>query len=338
MKQYLDIAQEILDEGVYKDDRTGTGTVSYFSPRSFRHDLREGFPLLTTKKMFFRGIAEELIWFLSGSRNIKPLVDKDVKIWDGNGYDYYLKRFKEGAFKTHSPAYTFDEWKDTIRQSSSKEPSIGDLGNIYGHQWRNFGGHTVSHRYTETFNQYDPTVQYIMAPGGSKKSTDVYYDEIVPGADQVKGVIESLKNNPDSRRHIINAWNAKDVKDQSAALPPCHVMYMFAVEGNHLHMTMVQRSADWFLGSPFNIASSALLLTLVAREVGLTPARLIVTYGDAHIYQNHIDQIKEQLTREPLPLAELVIHGDKDIFNLTYDDFEVKNYQSHKAIKGKMSV
>ena len=310
MKQYLGIAKEILDKGVVKTDRTGTGTVSLFSPTNFECDLREGFPLLTTKKMFFRGIVEELLWFLSGSSNIKPLVDKDVKIWDGNGYDYYIKRFNRGDFDRLIDTdniklpLTFDEWKQAIRDSSESEPDIGDLGNIYGKQWRNFGSQTVQRT----------------------------------GADQVKGVIESLKNNPDSRRHIINAWNSKDINEGEMALPPCHVMYQFYVEGDLLHMKMYQRSADVFLGVPFNIASCGLLLTLIAREVGLTPARLIIDYGDAHIYLNHVEQIQEQLTREPYTLAKIEVREGVRLDELQESDITLANYQSHGRIKGIMAV
>ena len=310
MKQYLGIAKEILDKGVVKTDRTGTGTVSLFSPTNFECDLREGFPLLTTKKMFFRGIVEELLWFLSGSSNIKPLVDKDVKIWDGNGYDYYIKRFNRGDFDRLIDTdnlklpLTFDEWKQALRDSSESEPDIGDLGNIYGKQWRNFGSQTVQRT----------------------------------GADQVKGVIESLKNNPDSRRHILNAWNAQDIEEGEMALPPCHVMYQFYVEGDLLHMKMYQRSADVFLGVPFNIASCGLLLTLIAREVGLTPARLIIDYGDAHIYLNHVEQIQEQLTRNPYTLATIEVREGVRLGELREADITLTNYQSHGRIKGVMAV
>lgn len=310
MKQYLGIAKEILDKGVVKTDRTGTGTVSLFSPTNFECDLREGFPLLTTKKMFFRGIVEELLWFLSGSSNIKPLVDKNVKIWDGNGYDYYIKRFNRGDFDRLIDTdnlklpLTFDVWKQAIRDSSESEPDIGDLGNIYGKQWRNFGGKTDQRT----------------------------------GYDQVRGVIESLKNNPDSRRHIINAWNAYDIEEGEMALPPCHVMYQFYVEGGLLHMKMYQRSADVFLGVPFNIASCGLLLTLIAREVGLTPARLIIDYGDAHIYLNHVEQIKEQITREPYTLATIEVREGVSLDELQEADITLANYQSHGRIKGVMAV
>lgn len=305
MKAYQEILQEILDKGVEKEDRTGTGTISYFSPQSFEHDLRYGFPLLTTKKVFFRGVVEELLWFLSGSTNIKPLVDKDVKIWDGNGYDYYVKCLnkRNEALGTSFKPLSKDGWKDNIRLSTEKEPGIGELGKVYGNQWRNFGGRR--------------------------------FDD---GYDQVQEVIDSLKNNPDSRRHIINAWNGKDIAQGNLALPPCHVMYQFYVEGELLHMKMTQRSADFFLGVPFNIASSALLLSLIAREVGKSPARLIIEYGDAHIYTDHLKQVKEQLGREPYGLPQITIKGFSDIFHVTADDIVLRNYKSHDKLTGKMSV
>lgn len=347
MKQYLGIAKEILDKGVVKTDRTGTGTVSLFSPTNFECDLREGFPLLTTKKMFFRGIVEELLWFLSGSSNIKPLVDKDVKIWDGNGYDYYVKRFNRGDFDRLIDTdniklpLTFDEWKQAIRDSSESEPDIGDLGNIYGKQWRNFGSQTVERRvYVEEPNEWEgePEIHYLISNKKPNNQKGFTYTEQLTGADQVKGVIESLKNNPDSRRHIINAWNAHDVEEGEMALPPCHVMYQFYVEGDLLHMKMYQRSADVFLGVPFNIASCGLLLTLIAREVGLTPARLIIDYGDAHIYLNHVEQIKEQLTREPYTLATIEVREGVSLDELQEADITLTNYQSHGRIKGIMAV
>ena len=298
MKQYIDVVSEILSKGVVKGDRTGTGTLSLFSPPSFECDLREGFPLLTTKKMFFRGISEELLWFLSGSSNMKPLVDKNVKIWDGNGYDFYLKRFNRGDFTDRHTLLSIDEWKQEIKDSQEDNPDIGCLGDIYGKQWRNFGGKT----------------------------------------DQVQGIIDSLTNNPDSRRHILNAWNAHDIEEGEMALPPCHVMYQFYVEGGLLHMKMYQRSADVFLGVPFNIASCGLLLTLIAREVGLTPARLIIDYGDAHIYVNHLEQIGEQVSREPYPLARIEIAPGKSIFELETSDITLTGYHSHGRLTGRMAV
>lgn len=298
MKQYINLINEIVSKGVVKGDRTGTGTLSLFSPSQFECDLRDGFPLLTTKKMFFRGISEELLWFLSGSGNIKPLVDSGVKIWDGNGYDFYLKRFNRGDFGSNHLLLNQDDWKQAIKDSQDANPDIGDLGNIYGKQWRSFGGET----------------------------------------DQVTNLIQSLKYNPESRRHILNAWNARDIEEGNMALPPCHVMYQFYVEGELLHMKMYQRSADVFLGVPFNIASCGLLLTLIAREVGLTPARLIIDYGDAHIYTNHLEQIGEQVSREPYPLARIEIAPGKSIYELTTSDITLTGYHSHGRLTGIMAV
>lgn len=347
MKQYINLVNEIVSKGVVKGDRTGTGTLSLFSPSQFECDLRDGFPLLTTKKMFFRGISEELLWFLSGSGNIKPLVDKDVKIWDGNGYDYYIKRFNRGDFDRLIDTdniklpLTFEEWKQAIRDSSESEPDIGCLGDIYGKQWRNFGSQTVERRvYVEEPNGWldEPEIHYLISNKKPNNQKGFTYTEQLTGTDQVKGVIESLKNNPDSRRHIINAWNARDIEEGNMALPPCHVMYQFYVEGDLLHMKMYQRSADVFLGVPFNIASCGLLLTLIAREVGLTPARLIIDYGDAHIYTNHLEQIGEQVSREPYPLARIEIAPGKTIYELTTSDITLTGYHSHGRLTGMMAV
>lgn len=305
MKNYLETLQTILDNGVEKGDRTGTGTISLFSPKPFEHDMRNGFPLLTTKKVFFRGVVEELLWFLSGNTNIKPLVDADVRIWDGNGYDYYVKRvnYTNQRAGTDNKPLSFTGWRDAIKMSIVPNPTLGELGNIYGSQWRDFGR-----------------------------------TSLLDGHDQVREVINSLKDKPDSRRHIINAWNSRDIKEDKLALPPCHVLYQFYVEGDLLHMKMYQRSADYFLGKPFNIASSALLLMMIAREVGKTPARLIIDDGDAHIYQDHVEQVKEQLKREPYGLPTVEILGDSDLFNVEVEDIKLNSYKHHPPIKGKMSV
>ena len=305
MKNYLETLQTILDNGVEKGDRTGTGTISLFSPKPFEHDMRNGFPLLTTKKVFFRGVVEELLWFLSGSSNIKPLIDKDVKIWDGNGYDYYHKSLRKTnkAMGTEHKELSFDTWKERIKNSLVPEPGIGDLGRIYGVQWRDYG-----------------------------------QTSLLDGYDQVRGVVNSLRDNPNGRRHIINAWNGKDIAEGKMALPPCHMSYQFYVEGDCLHMMMYQRSADMFLGVPFNIASSALLQTLVAREVGLVPARLIINYGDAHIYSDHVEQCRVLLGREPLRLPKIRITGKSDLFNVKSEQIELIGYKHQGSLPGKMSV
>ena len=265
MKQYLDLLQRILNEGTRKDDRTGTGTVSVFG-HQMRFDLSEGFPLLTTKKMFTRGIIEELLWFISGDTNKKTLQAKNVHIWDAWGDD-----------------------------------ETGELGPIYGHQWR-------------AWQDYD---------GGS--------------IDQLMNAIETIKTNPDSRRIIVSSWNVAQI-DQMG-LPPCHCFFQFYVADGKLSLQLYQRSADTFLGVPFNIASYALLVMMVAQVTGLQPGTFVHTLGDAHIYLNHLDQVKLQLSREPLPLPAMVLNPDvKDIRDFRIEDFHLEGYQCHPAIKGEVSV
>ena len=264
MKQYLDLLEHVLDKGVRKEDRTGTGTISVFG-HQMRFDLSNGFPLLTTKKLHVKSIIHELLWFLNGDTNIKYLTDHGVKIWN--------------------------EWSD----------ENGDLGHIYGYQWRSWP-----------------------APDGSK-------------IDQISDLITSLTKNPDSRRHIVSAWNVGDLTNM--ALPPCHVLFQFYVAGGKLSCQLYQRSADIFLGVPFNIASYSLLLMMVAQVTGLEPFEFVHTLGDAHIYLNHLDQVKLQLSREPKKLPEMKINpAVKDIFSFRFDDFELINYDPHPHIKGQISV
>ncbi|MCR4559754.1 MAG: thymidylate synthase [Bacteroidales bacterium] len=264
MKQYLDLLQTILDKGTKKQDRTGTGTISYFGYQ-MRFPLSEGFPLVTTKKVHLKSIIYELLWFLNGDTNIKYLQDNGVRIWN--------------------------EWAD----------ENGDLGPVYGYQWRHW-----------------------RTPQGKE-------------VDQIKNLIEGLKNNPDSRRHIVSAWNPADVDDM--ALPPCHTMFQFYVNDNRLSCQLYQRSGDSFLGVPFNIASYALLTMMVAQVCGFELGDFVHTLGDAHIYLNHLEQVKLQLSREPYPLPQMVINPNvKDIFSFKYEDFEIKNYQCHPTIKGEISV
>jgi len=264
MKQYLDLLKTILDKGVKKQDRTGTGTISYFGYQ-MRFDLSEGFPLVTTKKIHLKSIIYELLWFLAGDTNVKYLQDNGVRIWN--------------------------EWAD----------ENGDLGPVYGYQWRHW-----------------------KTPEGKE-------------IDQIKNLISSIKNNPDSRRHIVSAWNPADV--DSMALPPCHTMFQFYVSEGKLSCQLYQRSGDSFLGVPFNIASYALLTKMVAQVCGLKPGVFVHTLGDAHIYLNHLDQVKLQLSREPYPLPEMEINPEvKDIFSFKYEDFKIKNYQYHPTIKGVISV
>jgi thymidylate synthase len=264
MKQYLDLLDHVLNHGNKKEDRTGTGTISTFGYQ-MRFNLQDGFPLLTTKKLHLKSIIYELLWFLNGDTNIKYLNEHKVKIWD--------------------------EWAD----------ENGDLGNIYGYQWRSWP-----------------------APNGES-------------VDQIAQIIDSIKNNPDSRRHIVSAWNVADLKNM--ALPPCHILFQFYVADGKLSCQLYQRSADIFLGVPFNIASYAILLKMVAQATGLEPYEFIHTLGDAHIYLNHIEQVKLQLTREPKSLPNLKMNPNKkDIFSFEFEDFELVDYDPHPHIKGAISV
>ena len=264
MKQYLDLLQRIMDEGVDKSDRTGTGTRSIFG-HQMRFNLADGFPLLTTKKVHTRSVFGELLWFLKGDTNIKWLHDNKITIWD--------------------------EWAD----------ENGDLGPIYGYQWRSW-----------------PT------PSGEK-------------IDQIAKVIESIRNNPDSRRHIVSAWNVADVDDM--ALPPCHTMFQFYVAEGKLSAQLYQRSGDVFLGVPFNIASYALLIHLVAQVTGLEPGEFVHTLGDAHIYSNHFDQVELQRSRDTRPLPTIRINPDvRDIDAFELSDIEVVGYDPHPAIKAPIAV
>ena len=264
MKQYLQLLNRILTEGVKKDDRTGTGTLSVFG-NQMRFDLSEGFPLLTTKKLHLKSIIYELLWFLRGDTNIKFLKDHGVSIWD--------------------------EWAD----------ATGELGPIYGHQWRSWPDYN----------------------GGT--------------IDQISAVIEQIKHHPESRRMIVSAWNVAEVPQM--ALPPCHCMFQFYVANGKLSLQLYQRSADTFLGVPFNIASYALLLMMVAQVTGLKPGEFIHTTGDTHLYLNHIEQAKLQLSREPRPLPTMRINPDvKDIFSFSYEDFQLENYNPWPHIKAEVSV
>ena len=290
MKQYLDLCRYILENGQKRQDRTGTGTISTFGYQ-MRFNLEEGFPLLTTKKVFYRGIFEELLWFLSGSTNIKPLVDKNVKIWNEWPYEAY-KKLPEFKGETQ------DEFIEKIRNDEAFAKKYGDLGPVYGKQWRDFGG-----------------------------------------VDQITDVIEGIKKNPFSRRHMVVAYNPAEVKDM--ALPPCHSLFQFYVsaDGKKLSCQLYQRSGDLFLGVPFNIASYALLLCMVAQVCGLEPYEFVHTFGDVHIYLDHIDQINEQLSREPRKLPKLELNKEiKNIFDFKYEDIKITDYDPWPAIKGKVSV
>jgi len=264
MKQYLDLLDHVLKNGVEKPDRTGTGTISVFGYQ-MRFDLQQGFPVMTTKKLHLRSIIHELLWFLKGETNLAYLHANNVTIWD--------------------------EWAD----------EKGDLGHIYGYQWRSWPG---------------PDGQFI---------------------DQINKVVNSIRQNPDSRRHIVSAWNVGDL--DKMALPPCHVLFQFYVAGGKLSCQLYQRSCDIFLGVPFNIASYALLTMMMAQVTGLKPGDFVHTLGDAHIYLNHLDQVRLQLTREPFPLPQMIINPERNsIFDFIYEDFQLTNYQSHPHIKGEISV
>lgn len=292
MKQYLDMCRYILEHGEDRPDRTGTGTRSVFGYQT-RYDLREGFPLLTTKKMYLRPIAEELLWFIKGDTNIKYLVDRNVKIWNEWPYEDFKK-------SEDFNGETLEEFVEKIKNDDEFAKKHGNLGPVYGAQWRNFNNE---------------------------------------GTDQLMKLIDSLKNNPFSRRHIISAWNPSQVDEM--ALPPCHTLMQFYVSSDQKYLScqLYQRSADTFLGVPFNIASYALLTCMLAQVCGYEPKEFIYTIGDAHIYKNHFDVVKTQIEREPLPLPHLVLNKDIDnLFDFKIEDIKLEGYQSHGPLKGKVSV
>lgn len=265
MQQYLNLLQDVLDNGSPRMDRTGTGTTSVFG-RQVRYDLADGFPLVTTKKVHLKSVIHELLWFLAGDSNVRYLKENGVRIWD--------------------------EWADEV---------TGDLGPVYGVQWRSWN-----------------------SPDGET-------------IDQVARVVDQIRTNPHSRRHIVSAWNVADIPEM--ALPPCHTMFQFFVDGDRLSLQLYQRSADLFLGVPFNIASYSLLLMMVAQVTGYEPGEFIHTLGDTHIYSNHMEQVAEQLNRAPRPLPQMVLNPDvRDLFGFTYDDFTLMGYDPHPAIRGMVSV
>jgi len=290
MKEYLDLCREVLEKGTKRIDRTGTGTISYFGPQ-IRIDLSKGFPLLTTKKVSFKLILTELLWFIKGSTNIKELVRKNNNIWNEWPFEKYKK-------SNDYHGESLEEFITKIKEDDTFADKYGNLGPVYGKQWRDFNG-----------------------------------------VDQLLELEEGLKNNPFSRRHIISAWNPVDVKEM--LLPPCHSFMQFYVsgDGKKLSCKLYQRSGDIFLGVPFNIASYSLFTIMLAKTCGYEPGEFVHTFGDAHIYLNHLDQINEQLSREPKELPELIIKRDvKSIIDFVDEDFELINYDPHPAIKGKVSV
>lgn len=288
MKQYLDLCRHVMENGSSKDDRTGTGTRSIFGYQ-MRFNLEEGFPLLTTKRVYLRAIIHELLWFITGDTNIKYLVDNDVRIWNEWPYE---------TFKNHKDykGESLEEFVEKIKTDDSFAKKHGNLGPVYGEQWRNFNGY-----------------------------------------DQLLNVIEEIKRNPHSRRLIVNAWNPPKLKEM--ALPPCHMMFQFYVKDGKLSLQLYQRSADIFLGVPFNIASYSLLLMMVAQVTGLEPYEFVHTLGDAHIYSNHFDQINLQLSREPRALPKMKINPNvKNITDFKFEDFELTDYKPHPGIKGAVAV
>lgn len=288
MKQYLDMCRYILENGKIKDDRTGTGTISVFGYQ-MHFDLNAGFPLLTTKKVHLKSIIHELLWFISGDTNIKYLVDNGVKIWN----DWPYAKFQKCAEYQNE---TMDEFIEKVKNDSEFAKKYGNLGPVYGKQWRDFNG-----------------------------------------VDQLSDLIDQIKNNPNSRRLIISAWNPSEIKDM--ALPPCHCFMQFYVNDSKLSCQLYQRSADVFLGVPFNIASYSLFTMMIAQVCNLGVGEFVHTIGDAHIYSNHVEQINLQLSREPRDLPKMIINPEvKSIYDFKYEDFELVDYNPHKGIKGKVAV
>ncbi|MBP9802408.1 thymidylate synthase [Patescibacteria group bacterium] len=293
MQQYLDLLKKIKDEGSDKGDRTGTGTRSLFGAQ-MRFDLNAGFPILTTKKVFLKGIIHELLWFLAGDTNIKYLVDNDVHIWDAWPYAEYKK--KMGVDDSH--LLSQEEFIQKIKSDQEFADKWGDLGPVYGYQWRNFNSQ---------------------------------------GIDQIQNVIDTLKKNPDSRRILVVTYNP--VQADSMMLPPCHALFQFYVSDKKLSCQMYQRSADVFLGVPFNIASYALLTMMIAQVTDLELGDFVHTFGDVHIYKNHFEQVDLQLSRTPKKLPTMKINPEvKDIFSFKYEDFVLEGYESDPSIKAPIAV
>jgi thymidylate synthase len=375
-KQYTSLLQDILDNGVSKMDRTGTGTISVFG-RQIRHKMREGFPLLTTKKMAWKTMVTELMWFLRGDTNIKFLVDNNCHIWDGDAYQAYIKRYNKGEYvgktkllenskknRTLTEPFTIEEFIDKIKTDDEFAKQWGELGPVYGKQWRSWG---------KDFKQIP------------NETGDGVYNITTTGIDQIQNLINDLKTNPDSRRLMVNAWNVGEL-DQMV-LPPCHYGFQVYTRelseserfnwygnkiGSHMHHDHIvhemnqenvptraislmwnQRSVDTFLGLPFNIASYGLLLEIIAKEVNMIPEELIGNLGDVHLYNNHIEQAKEQIGREPFELPKLwcldeyhylmdkelvgTIPFNEKIEEFRSDFFTMHNYESHPAIKAPLS-
>jgi thymidylate synthase len=288
MKQYHKLIEDVLTHGLDKEDRTKTGTRSLFGYQ-MRFDLSEGFPLVTTKKVYHKAIVHELLWFIKGDTNIKYLVDNGVNIWNEWPYENFKK-------SSDFQGETLEIFVEKIKNDQAFAMKFGDLGPVYGAQWRNFNG-----------------------------------------VDQLKWILDTIKHTPDSRRMVLSAWNPAEISQM--ALPPCHTLIQFYVNQGKLSLQLYQRSGDIFLGIPFNIASYALFLHMMAQVSNLEVGDFVHTIGDAHIYHNHIDQVKLQITRTPYPLPKLKLNPDiKDLFSFTFDDVVLENYISHPKITGKVAV
>ncbi len=304
-EQYLELLKDILKNGKYKDDRTKTGTKSLFG-RQLRYDLSKGFPLLTTKKMFLKGIIYELLWFLRGESNIKYLVDNGVHIWDEWPYKYYVRKNKGKKILSQ------EEYVEKIKTDKKFAEKWADLGPVYGVQWRHW-----------------------------KKSVTGRDKSGRGEVDQIRQVIEDIKKTPYSRRLIVTAWNPAEIEDivEREGLPPCHTIFQFYVNNGKISVQLYQRSADSFLGVPFNIASYALLLMMVAQVTGLKPGEFVHTFGDVHIYSNHMKQVREQLKRKPKKLPRIKINPNvKDISKFKFEDFTLENYDPYPPIKAPVAV
>ena len=301
MKQYLDLMQHIKNNGIRKDDRTGTGTLSTFGYQ-MRFDLDDGFPLVTTKKVHLKSIIHELLWFIQGDTNIKYLVSNGVNIWNDWPFQSWLRDTEQDKkFTMYSKAWRerMTDFVELIKEDEKFADQYGDLGPIYGRQWRNF-----------------------------------------EGVDQLDGLVKDIKGAPDSRRLIVSAWNPKDIPVMAkSGLPPCHTLFQFYVAEGRLSCQLYQRSADVFLGVPFNIASYALLTMMIAQATGLKLGDFVHTFGDAHLYVNHLDQVEEQLSRNPQSLPNMQINPTvKNLFDFKYEDFRILNYEPHPAIPASVAV
>ena len=301
MKQYLDLVRHIRDNGVTKGDRTGTGTRSIFGYQ-MRFDLSDGFPLVTSKKVHLKSILHELLWFIRGDTNIRYLVENGVGIWNDWPYQSWLRQTGQ---EDDLPMYSA-EWKagmkefiERIKTDAAFAQQYGDLGPVYGYQWRNF-----------------------------------------EGVDQLSQLVDDIKTNPDSRRLLVSAWNPKDIPVMvKSGLPPCHSLFQFYVTEGRLSCQLYQRSADVFLGVPFNIASYSILTLMIAQVTGLKPGDFVHTFGDAHLYSNHMEQVEEQLSRSTFALPTLAINPRvNNLFDFVYEDFELQNYQSHGPISAPVAV